>query len=388
LTARFPIGYHGCKEGGAEMNLLITGADGFIGRNLRAALQQTSHRLLLLDVDSTDADLQSAAAQADFVFHLAGVNRPQDEREFFAGNADFTELLLAALINGRRPPVLISSSTQAALDNPYGRSKLHAEETMRGYHTATGSPVYIYRLTNVFGKWSRPNYNSVVATFCHNVARGLPITVSDPAYTLRLVYIDDVIAEFLRALDGSPTAQPGGFCTAGPEHESTLQQIASLIHGFHDVRATLDLPDQTDPFVRKLFATYQSFLPLDRLAYTPLTHADDRGSFTELLHMSGYGQVSVNVTKPGVCKGSHWHQTKHEKFIVVSGRGVIRFRSPFASEVYSYEVSGGTTTVVDVPPGYVHLIENVGKCDLVTLMWASEVFDPDSADTWRFQFDE
>lgn len=370
------------------MNLLITGADGFIGRNLRTALQQTDHRLLLLDVNSTDTDLQSAAAQADFVFHLAGVNRPQDEREFFSGNADFTELLLAALERGKRPPVLISSSTQAALNNPYGRSKLRAEDAMRSYHAATGTPVYIYRLTNVFGKWSRPNYNSVVATFCHNVARDLPITVSDPTYILRLVYVDDVIAEFLRAMDGSPAAEPSGFCTAGPEHEATLQQIASLIHGFHAVRTTLDLPDQQDPFVRKLFATYQSFLPPDRLAYTPLTHADDRGSFTELLHMGGYGQVSVNVTKPGVCKGSHWHHTKHEKFIVVSGRGVIRFRSPFASEVYIYEVSGEAMTVVDVPPGYVHLIENTGDCDLITLMWASEVFNPGRPDTWRFQFEE
>ena len=371
------------------MNLLITGADGFIGRNLRAALQQTDHRLLLLDVGSTDADLQNAASLADFVFHLAGVNRPLDEQEFISGNADFTERLLAALQGGKRPPVLISSSTQAALDNPYGRSKLRAEEAMRDYHAATGSAVYVYRLTNVFGKWSRPNYNSVVATFCHNIARGLPITISDPAYTLRLVYIDDVISAFLRALDGSPATEPGGFfCTVGPEHEATLEQIAALVRSFHDVRMTLDLPDQKDPFVRKLFATYQSFLPPERLAYTPLTHADDRGSFTELLHMNSYGQVSVNVTKPGVCKGSHWHQTKHEKFIVVSGKGVIRFRSPFDAEVYSYEVSGDTVSVVDVPPGYVHLIENTGEHDLVTLMWASEVFDPARADTWRFPFDE
>ena len=370
------------------MNLLITGADGFIGRNLRAALQQTDHRLLLLDVDSTDVQLHSAAAQADFVFHLAGVNRPQREQEFFTGNADFTQVLLAALENGKRPPVLISSSTQAALSNPYGKSKLQAEEAMRGYHARTGAPVHIYRLTNVFGKWSRPNYNSAVATFCHNIANGLPITVSDPDYKLRLVYIDDVVAEFLRALDGSPTPGPDGFYAAGPEHEATLQRIVSLIHGFHAVRATLNLPDQQDPFVRKLFATYQSFLPPDRLSYTPKTHADERGSFTELLHMNGYGQVSVNVTKPGVCKGSHWHQTKHEKFIVVSGRGVIRFRSPFSDTVYTYEVGSEPMTVVDVPPGYVHLIENVGDSDLVTLMWASEVFDPDRADTWYYKFDE
>jgi UDP-2-acetamido-2,6-beta-L-arabino-hexul-4-ose reductase len=365
------------------MNLLITGADGFIGRNLRAALQQTDHHLFLLDVDSSGEELQQAAENADFVFHLAGVNRPKDATEFQTGNADFTVKLLDALENGKRPPVLMSSSTQAALDNPYGKSKLHAEKAMLRYQNRIKSPIYIYRLTNVFGKWSRPNYNSVIATFCYNVTHGLPISVSDPNLTLRLIYIDDVVAEFLRALDGFPTCDPNGQCTAGPEHEATLKRIASLIWGFGTVRSTLDLPDQRNPFVRKLFATYQSFLPPDQLAYAPKTHADERGGFTELMHMNSYGQISVNVTKPGVSKGSHWHQSKHEKFIVISGRGVIRFRNPFSEEVYAYEVSGETITIIDVPPGYVHVIENVGNCDLVTLMWANEVFDPKRADTYH-----
>lgn len=370
------------------MNLLITGANGFIGRNLHAALLQTDHRLVLLDVEATDEDLYLAAGCADFVFHLAGVNRPKDASEFQAGNADFTEKLLDALASGNRPPVLMSSSTQAALDNPYGKSKLLAEQAMLRYQDKVHSPVYIYRLTNVFGKWSRPNYNSVVATFCHNVARGLPISVSDPGLSLRLIYIDDVVSEFLRALDGSPTRDSHGQCTAGPEHTSTLKRIASLIQGFAAARSTLDLPNQRSAFVRKLYATYQSFLPPDELAYMPKTHADGRGSFTELMHLGSYGQISVNVTKPGVRKGSHWHQTKHEKFVVVSGSGVIRFRNPFFGEVYSYSVAAEPVTVVDVPPGYVHIIENVGESDLVTLMWASEVFNPNRADTFQHPFEE
>ena len=371
----------------AAMNLLITGANGFIGRNLRAQLQYTDHRLFLLDVDSTTEEFQKAASQAEFVFHFAGINRPTDDAEFQTGNADYTQILLDALEKGHKPPVLISSSTQAALHNAYGASKLQAEEAVRRYHARTGAPVYIYRLTNVFGKWSRPNYNSVVATFCHHIARGLPISISDPSYVLRLLYIDDAIAAFLRALDGRETPNADGFCTAGPEHAVTLERLATLIRCFHDVRTTLDLPDQDDPLIRKLFATYQSFLPPDHLSYTPVSHTDERGSFTELMHMQSYGQISVNVTKPGICKGSHWHQSKHEKFIVVAGRGVIRFRSPFEKDIYSYEVSGESLTVIDVPPGYIHTIENIGSDDLVTLMWANEVFNPEQPDTWHLSFE-
>ncbi|HPF87120.1 MAG TPA: NAD-dependent epimerase/dehydratase family protein [Candidatus Limiplasma sp.] len=369
------------------MNVLITGADGFIGRNLRAALRQFDHRLFLIDIASSDDDLAAAAAQADFVFHLAGINRPKEVNEFQAGNTDFTVSLLAALENGKKPPVLISSSTQAALDNPYGKSKRDAEDAVHAYQARVHSPVYIYRLTNVFGKWSRPNYNSAVATFCHNIAHDLPITVSDPQYLLRLVYIDDVIDEFLRAFQGNPTVDANGFCSAGPQHEATLAQIVALIRKFHAVSTTLNLPDQRDPFVRKLFATYQSFLPPDRLAYVPKSHADTRGSFTELMHMLGYGQISVNVTKPNVRKGSHWHHTKHEKFIVVSGHGIIRFRNPFDTQVYSYPVGSNVITVIDVPPGYIHTIENIGPDDLVTLMWASEIFDPEHPDTYQQNFE-
>ena len=370
------------------MNVLITGADGFIGQNLRAALQQTDHRLFLIDVNSSYKDLTDAAESSDFVFHLAGVNRPKDETEFQTGNADFTAQLLNALESGKRPPVVISSSTQAKLDNPYGKSKLEAEKAMNRYQNRTKSPVYIYRLTNVFGKWSRPNYNSAVATFCYNLTRNLPITISDPEHTMRLVYIDDVVAEFLCALDGTPTYNELGECVAGPEYDVTLKKLAALLNGFRSVRTTLDLPDQRSEFVRKLFATYQSFIPPDQLAYTPLTHADERGSFTELLHMQNYGQISVNVTRPGVTKGSHWHQTKHEKFVVVSGSGVIRFRHPFGNQTYTYTVNATTITMIDVPPGYVHMMENTGQTDMVTIMWASEIFDPRRPDTYYHAFED
>ena len=276
-------------EGVLRVNLLITGAEGFMGRNLRETLRPRGYRLLLDDVDTPESELRAMAREADFVFHLAGVNRPKDEAEFQTGNADFTQTLLGLLEEGRKPSVLMSGSTQAALDNPYGRSKLRAEEAVRRYAARTGVPVYLYRLTNAFGKWSRPDYNSAVATFCHHIARGLPVTVTDPARVLRLNYIDDIVAEFLRALDGRATAGEDGFCRVEPEHEVTLGRIVALLQGFRDGRETLTLPDQRDEFTRKLYAIYESFLPEDGFACRPVTHADARGSFTELLHMDGYG---------------------------------------------------------------------------------------------------
>ena len=365
------------------MNLLITGANGFMGRNLCQALKLTGHRLWTIDVDSAPELLAEAASEADFVFHLAGVNRPRDESEFETGNAGFTEALLQMLENGKRPPVLMSGSTQAALDNPYGRSKLRAEEAVRAYGERTGARTYLYRLPNAFGKWSRPHYNSAVATFCYQIARGLPITVTDPAKSIRLVYIDDIVAEFVRAAGGMATPGEAGFYRVLPEHETTLGHIVETLQGFYNGRETLDIPDGGDPLTRKLFATYQSFLPEDGFAYRPVTHADTRGSFSELLHMAGYGQVSVNVSYPHVCKGEHWHHSKHEKFVVVAGHGVIRLRNVCGGDVLTYEVDGNTPTVVDIPPGYTHNIENLGEENMVTLMWASEIFSPEHPDTMR-----
>ena len=368
------------------MNILITGARGFMGKNLRSALTGRcgdAHRLMLLDMPHTEEELLAAAAEADFVFHLAGVNRPTDPADFQKGNADFTRQLLTLLKErGKRPPVLLSSSIQAALENPYGQSKLSAEQAVADYGRETGSAVYRYRLPNVFGKWSRPNYNSAVATFCHNVARGLPITVNDPSVTLRLVYIDDVVEEFLRAMEGQPHRE-GEWCTVQPVHEVNLGHMAELIQSFPALRDSLTAPDQSDPLVKKLYATYLSFLPPEDFSRPTVTHADQRGSFTELLHMGSRGQVSLNVSRPHITKGDHWHQTKHEKFIVLQGEGVIRFRKVGDSTVIAYKVSGENLTVVDIPTGYTHSIENTGDTDMLTLMWANEVFDPAHPDTLR-----
>lgn len=368
------------------MNILITGARGFMGKNLRSALTGRygdAHRLMLLDMPHTEEELLAAAAEADFVFHLAGVNRPTDPADFQKGNADFTRQLLTLLKErGKRPPVLLSSSIQAALENPYGQSKLSAEQAVADYGRETGAAVYLYRLPNVFGKWSRPNYNSAVATFCHNVARGLPITVNDPSVTLRLVYIDDVVEEFLRAMEGQPHRE-GEWCTVQPVHEVNLGHMAELIQSFPGLRDSLTVPDQSDPLGKKLYATYLSFLPPEDFSRPTVTHADQRGSFTELLHMGSRGQVSLNVSRPHITKGDHWHQTKHEKFIVLQGEGVIRFRKVGDSTVIAYKVSGENLTVVDIPTGYTHSIENTGDTDMLTLMWANEVFDPAHPDTLR-----
>lgn len=368
------------------MNILITGARGFMGKNLRSALTGRcgdAHRLMLLDMPHTEEELLAAAAEADFVFHLAGVNRPTDPADFQKGNADFTRQLLTLLKErGKRPPVLLSSSIQAALENPYGQSKLSAEQAVADYGRETGAAVYLYRLPNVFGKWSRPNYNSAVATFCHNVARGLPITVNDPSVTLRLVYIDDVVEEFLRAMEGQPHRE-GEWCTVQPVHEVNLGHMAELIQSFPALRDSLTAPDQSDPLVKKLYATYLSFLSPEDFSRPTVTHADQRGSFTELLHMGSRGQVSLNVSRPHITKGDHWHQTKHEKFIVLQGEGVIRFRKVGDSTVIAYKVSGENLTVVDIPTGYTHSIENTGDTDMLTLMWANEVFDPAHPDTLR-----
>ena len=371
------------------MHILITGANGFMGRNLCYTLRtlRPDDVLYRIDVQSTEEELKNAALEAEFVFHLAGVNRPQKTEEFMQGNRDFTEKLMELLENGKKPPVWVSSSIQAELDNPYGESKRAGEAVVRAYAERTGAPAYIYRLPNAFGKWSRPNYNSAVATFCYNIARGLPITVNDPAVRLRLCYIDDIVAEALRALDGQPAVGENGLCYVKPEHTILLGEMADMLQAFRAMRDHLDTPDQTDPLTAKLYATYLSFLPPEDFARTPVVHADHRGSFTELIHMGGHGQVSVNVSKPHITKGEHWHHTKHEKFIVVSGEGVIRFRHPEEQTIIAYHVSGDVPKVVDIPPGYTHNIENTGDTDMVTLMWANECFDPAKPDTFRLTVD-
>lgn len=368
------------------MKLLVTGANGFIGKNLVYRLRQAGYdELVTVDVDSPAGALESACRDTDFVFHLAGVNRPKDASEFMTGNFGVLSQLLDALkAHGNRCPVLLSSSIQAALPNPYGESKKAGEDALFAYARETGASVYVFRFPNVFGKWCRPNYNSAVATFCYNIAHQLPITVNDPSVDMRLVYIDDVCSALIDALSGK-AAKDGAFCTVPVTHAAKLGWIADTIRSFPDMRKNLSLPDMHDPLTQKLYATYLSYLPETEFSYPLTAHTDNRGSFTEFLRTEHGGQVSVNVAKPGVVKGNHWHHTKNEKFLVVSGSAVIRFRRVGGTDVVSYPVSGAQPEVVDIPTGYTHNIENTGDTDLVTVMWASEPFDPEKPDTYYLE---
>ena len=367
--------------------ILITGAGGFVGKNLVATLRTAGYTdLMLFEKDDTPETLADYCRRAAFVVHLAGINRPTDPSEFYTGNAGLTDTLLADLeAAGNTAPVLVTSSTQAELDNDYGKSKRQAEEAIFAHRRRTGAAVYVFRMPGVFGKWCRPNYNSVVATFCHNVAHGLPIQVRDSAFSLPLVYIDDVVACILAAFDGQVmmdrSATP--ICHMHPIHEVTLGRLAELIQGFAAGRTSLAVPDLAPgSFEKKLYSTYLSYLPSDQFSYPLEMHTDNRGSFTEFLRSPERGQVSINISHPGIVKGNHWHHTKNEKFLVVKGEGVIRFRNIFSREVIEYHVSGDKLEVVDIPCGYTHNIENVGTEDMVTVMWANEAFDPDHPDTF------
>jgi UDP-2-acetamido-2,6-beta-L-arabino-hexul-4-ose reductase len=366
------------------MKILVTGSSGFIGKNLIAELRnRKTGEVLEFDKENSMVDLDMFTRECDIVFHLAGVNRPEKDEEFAEGNPDFTKTLLGNLKkHGNSAPVIFSSSTQAALDNPYGKSKLEAEKILEDYSKEANIPVAVYRLPNVFGKWCRPSYNSVVATFCHNIANNLPVTVNNPASELHLIYIDDIVSEFIaRSENISDNKGPELIEDIKPVHTITLGTLASLIQSFWETRINKELPDLSEPFTRKLYATYLSYLPAGEFGYELKMNADSRGSFTEFLRTPDRGQVSVNISKPEIVKGNHWHQTKNEKFLVVSGSGVIRFRKIGTSEIKEYHVSGEKLTVVDIPPGYTHNVENIGKEDLVTVMWASEVFDKEKPDT-------
>jgi UDP-2-acetamido-2,6-beta-L-arabino-hexul-4-ose reductase len=368
------------------VRILVTGAKGFIGRNLVVELtnQGYSH-VLKCDIDTDPGLLEQYCGEADFVFHLAGVNRPKDPWEFVAGNQGVTENLLQCLKRHKNVcPIVYSSSIQAALDNPYGRSKRLAEELLFAYGDEVGARVLVYRFPNVFGKWCRPNYNSVVATFCHSIARGLPVSINDPSAPVTLTYIDDVVAEMINALKGKEN-RVGKFCEVPVVHTTTVGEIAELIRWFERSRKELAVPDMADDFVRKLYSTYLTYLPEDQFSYSLRMNVDHRGSFTEFLKTQDRGQVSINVSKPGVVKGNHWHHTKNEKFLVVRGTGVIRLRRVGSDEVIEYHVSGDKLEVVDIPPGYTHNIENLGTDDMVTVMWASECFDPEREDTYRLE---
>lgn len=378
------------------MNILITGAKGFVGKNLVEALKNvrdgkdktreinTDLVINEFDIDTPTELLNQYCKDVDFVFHLAGINRPKDEKEFMDGNFGFTSQLLDTLKKyNNKAPILITSSIQAELDNAYGISKKAGEDLLFAYGKSNGVKTIIYRLPNVFGKWCRPNYNSAVATFCFNIAHDLPIIVNERSHLMTLVYIDDVVDELMRALSGNENLE-GKFAKVPVEHKITLGEIADMIYSFKESRKTKAVPDMSvGSFSKKLYSTYLSYLEPDNFAYKLKMNCDNRGSFTEILRTAERGQFSVNISKPGITKGQHWHNTKNEKFVVVSGHGLIQLRRIGGDEVTNYEVNGSEITVVDVIPGYTHNIINLSDTeDLVTFMWCNECFDPEKPDTF------
>ena len=394
------------------MNILITGAKGFVGRNLAEnlkAIRDGKNRtrpniqideLYEYDLDTPREILEAGCREADFVFHLAGVNRPKDPAEFETGNFGFSSELLELLkAAGNRCPVMLSSSLQATLvgryDGPYGRSKRAGEELFFRYSEETGAKVLVYRFPNLAGKWIRPNYNSAVGTFCHNVAHELPVTVHDPSVELELLFIDDLLEALYDALEGKEQHcdydglmpvpnEAGPFCWAPVTHRATLGRIVDLLHSFHDQPNTLVMPAiPAGSLEKKLYSMYLSYLPKEKVAFDLKRNEDARGSFTELLKTADHGQFSVNVSRPGVTKGQHWHNSKWEFFIVVSGHGLIRERRLGTDEVLEFEVSGDRPQAVHMLPGYTHSIINLSETEnLVTLMWANEIFDPGRPDTF------
>ena len=395
------------------MKILITGAAGFVGKNLTAALQSIKDgkdrtrpnlqidTLYLYDIDSPAEVLEEGCQNADFVFNLAGVNRPQNPEEFMQGNFGFASTLLSSLQKHNNTcPVMLSSSIQATLvgryaQGDYGKSKKAGEELFFSYAAQTGAQVLVYRFPNLFGKWCRPNYNSAVATFCHNIANDLPITVNDPAVELELLYIDDLVTEMLDALEGNAhrcefdgvntvLCENGRYCAAPVTHKVTLGQIVEHLHSFKAQPQTLVMPSiPNGSFAKKLYSTYLSYLPKDKAIFDLKMNEDARGSFTELLKTADCGQISVNISKPGITKGQHWHHTKWEFFIVVSGKGLIQMRKLGTDEVIDYYVSGDKIQAVHMLPGYTHNIINLSETEnLVTVMWANESFDPGKPDTF------
>jgi UDP-2-acetamido-2,6-beta-L-arabino-hexul-4-ose reductase len=363
------------------VRIVVTGGDGFIGRNLRVRLRELGQTdVVNVTRETSEAELQASLARADFVFHLAGVNRPKDEREFNDVNAGLTATVCAALqAAGRHAALVYTSSTQATLENPYGRSKRVGEIEVERYRAATGARVFVLRLTNVFGKWARPNYNSVVATFCYSVARGLPMAVHDPNATLRLVYIDDVTENMVRLLDSGRANSD--FVDVGPTYTTTVGEVARLLQDFVSSRITLVTPPVGKGFTRALYATYMSYLPPADFAYGLSRRTDSRGAFVEMLKTPECGQFSYFTAPPGVTRGEHYHHTKTEKFLVVKGTARFGFRHILTDETHELVVEGDAARIVETVPGWTHNITNIGSDEMVVMLWANEVFDPLHPDT-------
>jgi UDP-2-acetamido-2,6-beta-L-arabino-hexul-4-ose reductase len=363
------------------VRILITGGRGFIGRNLKVRLREIpGHEILELTHTADPAQLRAAAAAAEWVFHLAGVNRPPEEAGFTAGNVEFTKALCAALARaGNRAPLVFASSSQATLDNPYGRSKRAAEEVLLDHSRTCGAPVFIYRLNNVFGKWCRPFYNSVVATFCHQIARDEPISIRDPLAPLALIYVDDVVEAFLRRL--AAAEPPSGYVSAGPVYETTLGDLAQTLRDFATSRKTLMTPRVGVGLVRALYSTYISYLPTEHFAYDVPRHSDPRGVFVEMLKTADSGQFSYFTAGPGITRGEHYHHSKVEKFLVLRGTARFDFRHVDTDERYSLVVHGGDGRIVESVPGWTHGVTNAGTDELIVMLWANEVFDRAKPDT-------
>lgn len=378
-----------------NMKILITGSRGFLGKNLIETLKTIRDekcriydltndiKIYEYDMHSSLDDLKRYTEDCDVVVHLAGVNRPKDTDEFYKGNFGFTETLCNYLNESKNKcPIIVSSSIQAERDNDYGNSKKMGEDYLLGFGQDYGNPVFIYRFANLFGKWCRPNYNSVVATWCHNIAHGLNIQMNDPNAVIPLCYIDDVVDEIIHCIMGRPSMRINGYYTVEPIYDVSLKKLSELLYSFRDSRKSLNIPNQSDDFIRKLYATYLSYLPEDGFSYPLKMNRDERGSFTEFIKTKGHGQVSINISKPGIIKGQHWHHTKNEKFLIVSGEGIIQFRRIGDDKVIEYRASGEKLEVIDIPTGYTHNIINTGETELVTVMWANEPFDPDKPDTY------
>jgi len=363
--------------------ILITGAKGFIGKNLIQSLtEQTKAQLLFYDIGNSEEELKEYLKEADFIFHLAGINRPVKEEDFKKGNSLFTEKIIDILEeNHKKTPILITSSIQAEINNPYGISKKEAEEALLKYHEKTGAKIFIYRLPNVFGKWSRPNYNSAVATFCYNISHDVEVWVSDKEKELTLTYIDDVVEAFLQSLEKTLDL-PTVYYTISKTYTVTLGDLVDKIQSFRAIRSSSVIPNLSEELTRYLYTTYLSYIDTKNLSYSAIKKEDNRGYFSELLKSKEFGQISISTTHPGIVRGNHYHHTKVEKFIVVKGKGLIKLRKVEEDKVNEFEVNGDFPEIVDIAPGYTHSIENIGSEELITLFWVNEIFNQDKPDTF------